>query len=188
MILQLFITFFKIGLFTIGGGYAMISVVKDECVDNKKWLEHEEFLNLLAIAESTPGPIAVNMATYTGYVKGKLIGAILATIGVVLPSIIVISIISTFLKNFLEIKIVSDAFFGIRIAVSIIIIKTAYGLLKTEINNSMYKALTIILFVVFALIMALSELLALNISNMLLVFVAVILGVVLSLVRSVKKL
>ena len=93
MIFELFITFFKIGLFTIGGGYAMISVVQDECVERKKWLDNEEFLNLLAIAESTPGPIAINMATYTGYVKGKLLGAILATVGVILPSIIVISII-----------------------------------------------------------------------------------------------
>ena len=92
MMFELFITFFKIGFFTIGGGYAMISVVQDECVERKKWLDNEEFLNLLAIAESTPGPIAINMATYTGYVKGKFLGAVFATIGVVLPSIIVISI------------------------------------------------------------------------------------------------
>ena len=132
MLFTLFTTFFKIGLFTIGGGYAMISVVQDECVERKKWLDNEEFLNLLAIAESTPGPIAINMATYTGFVKAKLAGAIVATIGVALPSIIVISLISIFLKDFLQIKIISDAFYGIRIAVSIIIIRTAYNLIKTE--------------------------------------------------------
>ena len=188
MLFELFMTFFKIGLFTIGGGYAMISVVQDECVERKKWLDNEEFLNLLAIAESTPGPIAVNMATYTGYVKAKLAGAILATIGVVLPSILVISLISYFIKDFLSIKIVSDAFFGIRIAVSIIIVKTAYKLLKTEIKNSNYKILTFILFLVFAIVMTCSGLLKLNVSSMMLVFVAILLGIILSAVRSVKKL
>lgn len=188
MLITLFTTFFKIGLFTIGGGYAMISVVQDECVERKKWLDNEEFLNLLAIAESTPGPIAINMATYTGYVKGKLLGAIVATIGVALPSIIVISLVSIFLKDFLQIKIVADAFFGIRIAVSIIIIRTAYNLLKSEIKNSKYKVLTILLFIVFALVMIFSELFNYNISTMLLVFIAIILGIILSLARSIKKI
>ena len=188
MLFELFITFFKIGLFTIGGGYAMISVVQDECVERKKWLDNEEFLNLLAIAESTPGPIAVNMATYAGYIKGKLAGAILATLGVILPSIIVISIISYFIKDFLNIKIVSDAFFGIRIAVSMIIINTAYRLIKTEVKKSNYKLLTIILFSTFAITMTCSDLLGLNISSMLLVFIAILLGVSLSIVRSIKKL
>lgn len=188
MIFDLFITFFKIGLFTIGGGYAMISVVQDECVERKKWLDNEEFLNLLAIAESTPGPIAINMATYTGFVKEKFLGAVVATIGVTLPSIIVISLISTFLKDFLQIKIVSDAFFGIRVAVSLIIIRTAYNLIRTEISNSNYKKLTFVLFILFALIMIFSELFSLNISTMLLVFIAIILGVILSLARSMKKL
>ena len=188
MIFELFITFFKIGLFTIGGGYAMISVVQDECVERKKWLSNEEFLDLIAIAESTPGPIAINMATYTGFIKAHFMGAVFATLGVILPSIIVISLISNFLKDFLQIKIVSDAFFGIRIAVSIIIIRTAYNLLRTEIKDSKYKILTIVLFVIFALVMILSELCGLNISNMLLVFIAVLLGIILSLVRSAKRL
>ena len=188
MLLELFTTFFKIGLFTIGGGYAMISVVQDECVEGKKWIDSEEFLNLLAISESTPGPIAINMATYIGFVKAKFIGALVATIGVALPSIIVISLISVFLKNFLEIKVVSNAFFGIRVAVSIIIIRTAYNLLNTELKTSMYKVLTLVLFFIFVLIMFLNELIDLNISNMLLVFVAILLGIILSLVRSARKL
>lgn len=188
MLFTLFITFFKIGLFTVGGGYAMISVVQDECVERKKWLGNEEFLNLLAIAESTPGPIAINMATYTGYVKGKLSGAIVATIGVALPSIIVISLISIFLKDFLQIKIISDAFYGIRIAVSIIIIRTAYNLIKTEYKNSKYKILTAILFFIFALIMLFCDIFNFNVSTMVLVFIAILLGVILSLVRSMNKL
>lgn len=188
MIFELFITFFKIGLFTIGGGYAMISVVQDECVERKKWLDNEEFLNLLAVAESTPGPIAVNMATYTGYVKGKLTGAIFATIGVILPSIIVISIISYFIKDFLHIKIVADAFFGIRIAVSIIIIKTACNLLKTEVAHSHYKILTVVLFLIFAMVIVVSDLINISVSTMILVFIAILLGVILSIARSMKKI
>lgn len=188
MLFELFITFFKIGLFTIGGGYAMISVVQDECVERKKWLDNEEFLNLLAIAESTPGPIAVNMATYTGYVKGKFAGAVFATIGVALPSIIVISLISYFIKDFLHIQIVANAFFGIRIAVSMIIIKTAYNLLKTEVKNSDCKMLTIFLFFIFVIVVMLDDLLNLNISTMILVFIAILLGIILSIARSKRKL
>lgn len=188
MIFELFITFFKIGLFTIGGGYAMISVVKDECVDIKKWIEQEEFMNLLAIAESTPGPIAINMATYIGYVKGHFLGSVFATLGVVLPSIIVISIISFFIKDFLQIKIISDAFFGIRIAVSIIIVKTALGLIFGECKQSKYKILTIALFLSFLLIMVLSELLNYNISSIILVLIAVMLGIIFSLIRGFKKI
>ena len=177
MMFELFITFFKIGFFTIGGGYAMISVVQDECVERKKWLDNEEFLNLLAIAESTPG-----------YVKGKFLGAVFATIGVVLPSIIVISIISYFIKDVLHIKIVSDAFFGIRVAVSIIIIKTACNLLITEVSHSQYKILTVVLFLVFALVIVVSDILGKNISTIILVFIAILLGIILSLARSMKKL
>ncbi|MBQ2204332.1 MAG: chromate transporter [Lachnospiraceae bacterium] len=188
MIFNLFITFFKIGLFTIGGGYAMISVVKDECVDKKKWINNEEFLDLLAIAESTPGPIAVNMATYVGYLNGNIYGATLATIGVILPSIIVITVISYFLKDFLQIKIISDAFFGVRIAVSINIIMTAFKLLVSEISHSKYKILTFALFLIFATIIVFKDMFGLNISTMTLVFVAIILGVVSSVIKGVRNL
>lgn len=188
MLFELFITFFKIGLFTIGGGYAMISVVQDECVEKKKWINNEEFLNLLAIAESTPGPIAINMATYIGYINGNFIGAVFATIGVVLPSLIVITIISSFLKNFLQIEIVADAFFGVRIAVSIIIIKTAISLIRSELKNSKYKGMVTILFLMFTLVMMISSIFNLNISTMVLVFIAIALGITLSVARSIKKL
>ena len=188
MIFDLFITFFKIGLFTIGGGYAMISVVKDECVERKKWISDEEFLDLLAIAESTPGPIAVNMATYVGYINGSILGAVFATIGVVLPSIIVIGFISYFVKDFLQIKIISDAFFGIRIAVSINIIMTAYKLIKTEIKNSKYKLLTIIMFVIFASIIIISESFKLNISTISLIIAAIFISVMMTIVERYKEI
>ena len=95
----LFISMFKIGLFTFGGGYAMISVFENEFVSKKKYLEHEEFMNVLVIAESTPGPIAINMATYIGYKQQKIIGAIFATLGMVLPSFTIIFLISLFFNN-----------------------------------------------------------------------------------------
>ena len=178
MLFELFITFFKIGLFTFGGGYAMISLVKEECIDKKKWIDNEEFLNLIAIAESTPGPIAINMATYIGYKKCKMTGAILSTIGVVLPSLIVIYIIAVFFKDFLQIKIVADAFFGIRIAVSIIIVKTAFNLIKNEIETSNNKILTFILFFIYTIILFATDFYDVNISSLLLIISAILLGII----------
>jgi len=183
MILTLFTTFFKIGIFTFGGGYGMISIVKDECIDKKKWITNDDFVNLIAVAESTPGPIAVNMATYIGYKQAKLIGSIAATIGVVLPSIIIIYIIAIYLKDFLKYKIVANAFFGIRIAVAIIIMRTACNLIKNEINNSDKKTLITILFVFFTIIFFIIEIFDINISSVVLIFSAIGLGIILSLVR-----
>ena len=97
MLMSLFVTFFKIGLFTFGGGYAMISQIKEYIVEKNKWISEEELLDIITIAESTPGPIAINMATYVGYKKKKILGSLCATLGVVLPSFIIIYIISLFL-------------------------------------------------------------------------------------------
>ena len=99
-IFELFITFFKLGLFTFGGGYAMISLIQSECVDKKKWLTEEELLDIVAIAESTPGPIAINSATYIGHKIGGVLGSIMAVLGVVLPSFAIIYLISLFFDYF----------------------------------------------------------------------------------------
>ena len=99
----LFLSMFKIGLFTFGGGYAMISLLETEFVSKKKWLEHGEFMDLVAIAESTPGPIAINCSTYIGYKKEKLLGSLFATLGMVIPSVIIIYLISLFFNQFLSI-------------------------------------------------------------------------------------
>ena len=112
VLFELFFTFAKIGLFTFGGGYAMISLIENICVENKKWITHDEMMTVAVIAESTPGPIAINCATYVGYKKGKLQGAIAATLGVVLPSFIIIYLISRFLDHFLEITWVFGQVFG----------------------------------------------------------------------------
>ena len=122
MLLSLFLTFFRIGAFTFGGGYAMIAVIENICVTQKKWITHEDLMNVTVIAESTPGPVAINCATFVGYRQKGIAGAIAATLGVVLPSFIIIYLISMFLDSFLEIAWVASAFRGIRIAVGILII------------------------------------------------------------------
>ena len=122
MILKLFFTFIKIGLFTFGGGYAMIPLIESICVEQKKWITHDEMMDVTVIAESTPGPIAINCATYVGYKQKGIWGAIAATLGVVLPSFVIIYLISIFLNNFLEITWIANAFKGIRIAVGILIL------------------------------------------------------------------
>ena len=125
----------------------------------------------------------MNMATYIGYKQAKLIGSIAATIGVVLPSIIIIYIIAIYLKDFLKYKIVANAFFGIRIAVAIIIMRTACNLIKNEINNSDKKALITILFVFFTIIFFIIEIYDINISSVVLIFSAIGLGIIMSIVR-----
>ena len=97
--MELFFTFVKIGLFTFGGGYAMISMIENNCVEKKAWITHDEMMDVTVIAESTPGPIAINCATFTGYKKAGFLGALVATLGIVVPSFIVIFLISMFLDN-----------------------------------------------------------------------------------------
>ena len=114
--LELFLTFFKIGLFTFGGGYAMLPLIQEEVLAHK-WMEIEEIINFIAVSESTPGPFAINCATYVGMETGGVFGAICATLGVVLPSFIVILIVARFYKKFKESKIVSSVMTGLRPAV-----------------------------------------------------------------------
>ncbi len=125
ILLDLFLTFAKIGLFTFGGGYAMISLMENACVERKRWITHDEMMDVTVIAESTPGPIAINCATYVGYKQKGLTGSIAATLGMVLPSFCIILLISGFLDNFLEIAWIAHAFMGIRLAVGILILDAA---------------------------------------------------------------
>lgn len=122
---DLFLTFAKIGLFTFGGGYAMILLIEDQCVEKKQWITHDEMMNITVIAESTPGPIAINCATFVGYRQKGLTGAIIATLGIVMPSFLVIWIISMFLDHFLEITVIAHAFKGIKLAVGLLILDAA---------------------------------------------------------------
>ncbi len=127
---DLFLTFLKIGAFTFGGGYAMIPLIQKEVVTNKKWIEDKDILEIVAIAESTPGPIAINAATFIGYRIAGFMGALAATLGVVLPSFVIIIVISYILEMFEDFKGVQYAFNGIRAGVLALIIKALYDMYK----------------------------------------------------------
>ena len=147
LLFNLFITLFKIGLFTFGGGYAMIAIIQRELVEKKKWIEQEEFLDMIAIAESTPGPVAINSATYIGYKMGGVLGSVFATLGVVLPSFIIIFVISLFFDKFLALTWVQYAFRGIQACVSFLILSAGFKMfksLKKSAFNMIITFLTII--------------------------------------------
>ncbi len=172
---QLFLTFFKIGLFTFGGGYAMIAQIKEQVVDRYKWLTDDELLEIIAISESTPGPIAINMATFVGYKQRGFLGSLFATLGVVLPSMIIIFTISLFLDKFMTNKYVANAFFGIKCAVAFLIIKAGANMFK-KISK---KPITIITFsVVFLTIIALN-IFSVSFSSIIFIILGGIMGVAL---------
>lgn len=144
LIFDLFYTFFKIGLFTFGGGYAMIAVIESICVEKKGWITHDDMANVTVLAESTPGPIAVDCATFVGYKRAGLSGAALATLGVVLPSFIIIYVLAGVLDRLIEIKAVSSAFSGIRIAVGILIIGAAVNMI-TKMKKTAFAVAVLVL-------------------------------------------
>jgi len=127
---QVFVTFFKIGAFTFGGGYAMIPLIQREAVENRHWVTDEDILDIITIAESTPGPIAINSATFVGYRAAGVLGSVAGTLGVVLPSFCIILLISYVLREFQDIKAVQYAFAGIRAGVLALIIKALWGMYK----------------------------------------------------------
>ena len=130
ILIDLFFTFAKMGLFTFGGGYAMISLIEHTCVDQKAWITHDDMMNVTIIAESTPGPIAINCATFVGYRQKGFVGALVATLGMTLPSFCMIYLISMFLDDFLDIVWIANAFEGIKIAVGLLILDVALTMLK----------------------------------------------------------
>ena len=132
---QVFATFFKIGAFTFGGGYAMIPLIQRETVDNHNWVTEDDILEIIAIAESTPGPIAINSATFVGYRTCGVLGSVAATLGVVLPSFIIIFAISFVLRQFQELKAVQYAFHGIRAGVMALLCKALWGMYKKNKKN-----------------------------------------------------
>ena len=130
LLADLFFTFANIGLFTFGGGYAMLSMIEHHCVEQKQWITHNEMMNITVIAESTPGPIAINCATFTGYRQAGFFGALAATLGIVFPSFAVIYVISRFLDHFLEITLIAHAFQGIKIGAGLLILDAAVVMIK----------------------------------------------------------
>ena len=127
----LFFTFFKIGLFTFGGGYAMIALLEEEFIQRRKWLDKDEFLDMTAIAESTPGPEANNSATYRGYKLAKVPGAATATVAVCLPSFLIIYAISLFFEQFTQLTVIANAFKGIQVCVIYLIFSAGVRMLKS---------------------------------------------------------
>lgn len=149
-LLNLFLAFFKIGALTFGGGYAMMPIIQAELVNKRGWVEEEEVLDYYAIGQMTPGIIAVNTATFIGYKQGKILGAIVATLGVVAPSIVIITLIASVFDLFMQQDLVAQAFFGIRIVVVALIASGVVALSK----KSLLDLTTKILFVLSILIMA----------------------------------
>lgn len=127
----LFFTFFKIGLFTFGGGYAMIALLEEEFIQRRRWLDKDEFLDMTAIAESTPGPVAINSATYLGYKLAGVPGAATATVAVCLPSFLIIYAISLFFEQFTQLTVIANAFKGIQVCVIYLIFSAGVRMLKT---------------------------------------------------------
>ncbi|MBR4040448.1 MAG: chromate transporter [Clostridia bacterium] len=138
---DLFVTFAKIGTFTFGGGYAMISLIENNCVEQKNWITHDEMMNVAVIAESTPGPIAINAATYVGYKMGGLAGAVAATLGIVMPSFLIIFALSSWLDQFLGITWVASAFRGVRMAVGILILDAAVTMIRKMQKKPLPRAI-----------------------------------------------
>lgn len=130
ILLEIFSTFMKIGLFTFGGGYAMIPLIEKEIVEGKEWISEEDILEIIAIAESTPGPIAINAATFVGFRVCGFLGAFVATMGVALPSFFVILAISFVLRQFESMRAVKYAFFGIRAGVLALIVKAFWTMYR----------------------------------------------------------
>lgn len=168
ILLDLFLTFAKIGLFTFGGGYAMISMIEHHCVEQKQWITHDEMMNITVIAESTPGPIAINCATFTGYKKAGFTGAAAATLGMIVPSFLVIYLISMCLDNFLELTLIANAFKGIKIAVGILILDAAVTMIKKMHRKKLPRAIMVCSFAAMFCI----NLFALNFSSISLMLLA----------------
>ena len=176
---DLFLTFAKIGLFTFGGGYAMISLIENSCVEKKGWITHDEMMNVTVIAESTPGPIAINCATFVGYKQKGLIGAIAATIGMVLSSFCIIFLISMFLDNFLEIAWIAHAFMGIKIAVGILILDAAIKMIR----KMQKKPIPLTIMACAFLAMLLIDIFALHVSSITLMLIAAVISLAIFLTR-----
>ncbi len=175
---NLFFTFAKIGLFTFGGGYAMIPLIEKEVVDKKKWISGEELLDVIAISESTPGPIAVNAATFIGKKIGGFVGALCATLGVVLPSFIIIVAVSFFFEAFRELRIVRYAFFGIRAGVLALILKALISMFK----QSPKELLSYIL-----MISAAGLVIFFDVNAIVVIIACALTGVIYSMIRSKVK-
>ena len=169
-IMDLFFTFGRIGALTFGGGYAMISLLDYECVEKKKWLTADELMDVTVIAESTPGPVAINCATYTGYKLAGMRGAVSATVGMVLPSFLLLYAISAFFEHMLVVGIIEKAFRGIRIAVPVLIIQAAVRMIKKMMKKSPDKKIQMFFVIFFFLVVFIMHIAGAHISTVYFIF------------------
>lgn len=181
-IIRLFFEFFKIGLFTFGGGYAMIAVMERELVEKKNFLTHEEFLDIIAIAESSPGPLAINSATFIGYKTCKFFGSLFATLGVVLPSFIIIFAISLFFERFIALEYVGYAFRGIQASVAFLILSAGIKMLK-HLKHTVFNAIMVSLTVAVTVLL---EFIAPDFSTVFLILIGGVIGLTVYLVGYFK--
>lgn len=181
--LNLFFTMLKIGLFTFGGGYAMIALLENEFVEKKKYIDKDEFLDMVAIAESTPGPIAINSATYLGYKQLGFFGSLAATIGVCIPSFVIIFTISLFFDAFLSLTLVEYAFRGVQVCVIYLIFSAGLKMLK-QIKKTAFSV--IIISAVLVCMIALS-LFSVKFSSILYILICGFVGVFAYLLKSINK-
>ena len=180
---DLFLTFAKIGLFTFGGGYAMIPLIEDNCVEKRQWISHDEMMNLTVIAESTPGPIAVNCATYIGYKQKGFIGALTATIGMALPSFCIIFLISLLLDHFLEIRWIANAFRGIKLAVGVLILDAAIRMIRKMPKKPFPVAVTACAFIAMLLVCIFSF----HVTSIMLMLIAALISLIVFLITGRRE-
>ncbi|MBR0413296.1 MAG: chromate transporter [Eubacterium sp.] len=182
ILIRLFLNFAKIGLFTFGGGYAMLPLIERACVENNKWITKEEMVNITVLAESTPGPIAINCATFVGYKQKGIAGAIVATLGIIMPSFLIIFAISVFLEQFIENKWVAGAFQGIKIAVGILIIDAAIKLFSKLKKRTLTYVITAASFAAMLCI----DIFAVRISSVVLLLITALIGYIVYRVKQSK--
>lgn len=182
-LLKLFLVYMKIGLFTFGGGYAMIALIEDEIVSKRGWITKEELADIVVIAESTPGPIAINCSTYVGYKIGGFIGSAVATTAVVIPSFVIIFVISLFIEQFLSYDLVRYAFYGINCAVGLIIVRTGVKMLKSFKKTP----LSVTCFVLSVTGLVIVNFFALNLSPIFFVLAGVIIGIISCIVPKLER-
>ena len=179
--LVLFLTFFKIGLFTFGGGYAMIPIIQNEVSTKRKWISNEEVSQIITISESTPGPLAINAATYVGYKVAGVLGSVFATLGLVIPSFVIIFVISIFFDRFLQNQVIANAFRGIKACVALLIFIGGYNLYKTMAKDLFSK---IILILVYVTTLVLSLVFNTSVSSIYFILAGGLIGLLFTLIKN----
>ena len=179
LLAELFLCFAKIGCFTFGGGYAMISLIHHACVEQKKWITDDEMMNITVVAESTPGPIAINCATFVGYKQAGFAGAVFATLGMIVPSFVIIYLISMFFDNLLSLPLVAKAFQGIKVGVGVVILTTGLNMVKKMGQKKRPRIFAACAFVAMGLI----NIFALRISTITLMLLAATVSLILFKVK-----